>query len=144
MRTALAFLRTLTSRIPARERDKVNSLRDQISPLESLDANLFKHLILAVEEYENAHFLASALLAGKSVVYVLSRLPGTSDEEKVNNLVKSGTVKQQLKDKSLNAARKARNYFSHDMSAFAEPSDALNSVSDAVDFSLRWKSTVKS
>jgi hypothetical protein len=142
--TALAFLRTLTSRIPARERDKVNSLRDQISPLESFDANLFKHLILAVEEYENAHFLASALLAGKSVVYVLSRLPGTSDEEKVNNLVKSGAVKQQLKDKSLNAARRARNYFSHDMSAFAEPSDALNSISDAVDFSLKWKSTVKS
>jgi len=142
--TALAFLRTLASRIPPIERDKMNALREQIAPLEDFNANLFKHLMLAVEEYESAHFLASALLAGKSVVYVLSCLQGATDEEKVSYLVKSGLVKDQLKDNFLRAARKARNYFSHDMSAFAEPSDALNSISDAVDFSMKWKSTVKS
>jgi hypothetical protein len=100
--------------------------------------------MLGVEEYENAHFQASALLAGKSIVCVLSCLEGTTDEEKVRYLVKSGLVKEQLKDTFLRAARKARNYFSHDMSAFAEPSDALSLISDAVDFSLKWKSTISS
>jgi hypothetical protein len=142
--TALAFLRTLASRISPAEKDKMDSLRNQIAPLETHDPNLFKHLMLAVDEYESAHFLASALLAGKSVVYVLNHLQGENEEEKVNYLVKRGLVREQLKDKMLRAARRARNYFSHDMSAFAEPSDALNSISDAVDFSLKLKSAVGS
>jgi hypothetical protein len=122
----------------------MDSLRDQTAPLETHDPNLFKHLTLAVDEYESAHFLASALLAGKSGVYVLNHLQGNDDEEKVDYLVKSALVKEQLKDKMLRAARKARNYFSHDMSAFAGPSDALDSISGAVDFSLKLKSAVKS
>jgi hypothetical protein len=47
------------------------------------------------------------------------------------------TKPEQLKDKMLRAAPKARNYFSHDLFAFAEPSDALDSIGDAVDFSLK-------
>jgi hypothetical protein len=142
--TAVAFLQALASRIPPIERDKLNSMRDQMTPLENYNPHLFKHLMLAVDEYENGHFPASALLAGKSVVYVLNCLQGATDEEKVDYLVKSGLLEEKLKDKSLKAARKARNYFSHDISAFAEPSDALNSISEAVDLSLKWKSTVKS
>lgn len=138
---ALAFLQSLASRIPANERKQLDLLRRQIAPVETSDRDLFKHVCSAMDEYENAHFLAAALLAGKCIVYALDKVPGKNDNERTEHLVKAGLLNEDLKKRFLRGARDARNYFSHKISASAEPSDALNVISDAVSISSKLATT---
>jgi len=135
--TALAYLEQLVSRIPSKEKDELNSLKGQLAPLEVFDAKLFAHLNSAIEEYEEAHYLASALLAGKAIVYVLEQLPGETDEDKASALVKSSLLDEKIKPNFLKGARRARVHFTHDISAIPLPQDALGLVSDACDLSLK-------
>ncbi|MCJ7506441.1 hypothetical protein MUP05_08255 [Candidatus Bathyarchaeota archaeon] len=135
--TALGYLRALASPIPLEDKDRLDSLRQQIGPLEQFNENLFKHITTAIEEYEKGHYLASALSAGKAVVYVLEQLPGKTDEDKANELVKLRLLDEKMKPNFLKGARRARIYFTHDISAIPLPQDALSLVSDACDLSLK-------
>lgn len=139
--TALGYLGAITSPISADDKDRLNSLRQQIEPLERFNENLFKHVTTTIEEYEKGHYLASALLAGKIVVYVLEQLLGETDEDKANELVKSNLLDEKIKPNFLKGARRARGYFTHDIAAIPLPQDALSLVSDACDLSLKLKKT---
>jgi len=112
-------------------------LRQQAEPLEQFDMNLFKHVTSAIEECEKGHHLASALLAGKCVVYALEQFSGKTDEEKASNLVKANLLTEQMKPNFLKGARRARSYFTHNISAIPLASDAISLVSDACDLSLK-------
>jgi hypothetical protein len=90
----------------------------------------------AISEYEGAHYLASALLAGKSVVYAWEQFPGKTSEEKATNLVKAKLLKEDLKGQSLRAEKKARDYFTHDISAIPQPQEALALVAEACNLSM--------
>jgi hypothetical protein len=141
--TAVGFLETLSIPISPSDKDKLESLRGEIASLEAFDRDLFTHVDAAISEYENAHYLAATLLAGKSVVYALEQLPGKTSEDKVGRLLQAKLLKDDLKDQFLRAEKKARNYFTHDISAIPQPQEALALVAGACNLSLvlmRYKS----
>jgi len=76
------------------------------------------------------------LLAGKSVVYIWEQFPGQDTESKAGNLVQSGLLKEDLKGQFLKGEKKARNYFTHDISAIPQPQEALALVTDACNLSI--------
>jgi hypothetical protein len=134
--TAAGYLEPLTSRISSEERDKLKSLRHEVSSLEAFNEHLYTHVNAAISEYEGAHYLASVLLAGKAVVYVWEQLPGKTSEEKTGNLIQAKLLKEDLKGQFLRAEKKARDYFTHDISAIPQPREALALVADACHLSL--------
>jgi hypothetical protein len=134
--TAVGFLETLSSPIPTADKDKLESLRGEVNSLEVFDGRLFTHVNGAISEYESAHYLASALLAGKSVVYAWEQFPGKSSEEKASKLIQAKLLKDDLKGQFLRAEKKARNYFTHDISAIPQPQEALALVADACNLSM--------
>ena len=75
--------------------------------LESFNGHLFTHVTGAISEYEGAHYLASALLAGKAIMYVWEQFPGKTNEEKVGLLLKANLIKQSLKEQFLKAEKKS-------------------------------------
>jgi len=133
---SMAFLEALRSPIPTADKDRLDSLREEIASLETFDENLFKHVGGAIGEYEKAHYLASALLAGKVVVYVLEQLPGETDEDRASALVKSSLLDEKMKPNFLKGARRARVHFTHNISAVPLPQDALSVVTDACTLSI--------
>jgi hypothetical protein len=102
----------------------LESLRHEITSLEAFNAQ-FTHVSSAISEYEGAHYLASALLAGKSIIYAWEHFPGGTSEEKTIKLLQSKLLKKDLKEQFLRAEKKARNYFTHDISAIPQPRDHL-------------------
>jgi hypothetical protein len=140
--SAVGYLERVGSPIPKEVIDRLEAQRGQIVPVEVFDINLFKHLSKAIDEHESGHYLAAAMVAGKAATYINGRLDGTSEEEKVENLIRKGLVDPKLKESFLRASRKTRNFYSHDLSAVPEPQEALSAVSDAVDLAIKyWKST---
>lgn len=133
---AIGFLETLRSSIPSADKDKLDSLREGIASLETFNEDLFKHVNGAIGEYEKGHYLASALLAGKSIVCTWEQFPGQGSEGKASNLVKSGLLKKDLMEQFLKGEKKARNYFTHDISAIPQPQEALALVTDACNLSI--------
>ncbi|MGA2626117.1 MAG: hypothetical protein ABSF63_03530 [Candidatus Bathyarchaeia archaeon] len=133
---AVGFLETLSSPISTSDKDKLESLRHGITSLETFNGNLFTHVSGAISEYEEAHYLASALLAGKSVIYAWEQFPGKGSEEKVSKLLQEKLLKEGLKEQFLRAEKKARNYFTHDISAIPQPQEALALVADACNLSM--------
>jgi len=133
---AIGFLETLRSPIPTADKDRLKSLRDQIASLEAFNENLFRHVSYAISEYEKAHYLASALLAGKCVIFAWEQFPGKDREEKVSNLVQSKLLEEKLREQYLKAEKSARNYFTHDISAIPQPQDALALVAQACNLSM--------
>jgi hypothetical protein len=133
---AIGYLQTLSSPISSADKDRLESLRQEISLIESFDSHLFTHVSEAITEYEDAHYLASALLASKSIAYVWEQLPGKTSEEKVSRLLQAKLIKQNLKEQFLRAEKKARNYFTHDISAIPQPQEALAMVADACNLAV--------
>ncbi len=135
--TATERLKQAMIMIPVEERDKLDSLRKALGSIE-INQLVLRHLLKAIDEYEASHYFAATLLAGKASVFILEQLGGTTDEEKVQRLIVAGLVNKDLKDRFLKSARRARNYFTHDISAIPEPVDALGLVSDACDLAIKW------
>jgi hypothetical protein len=134
--TAAAYLETLSSPISTAEKDKLESLRREIASLEAFNGHLYTHVNAAINEYELAHYLASALLAGKSVVYALEQFPGKTSEEKASNLIRAKLLREDLKGQVLRAERKARDFFTHDIAAIPQPQEALALVAEACNLSM--------
>ena len=134
--TAIGYLETLSSPIPTADKDRLESLRHEITSLEAFNGHLFTHVSGAISEYEEAHYLASALLAGKSVIYAWEQFPGEASEEKASKLFQAKLIKEDLKGQFLRAEKKARNYFTHDISAIPQPQEALALVADACNLSM--------
>jgi len=137
---AKLFISSLIGDISHEDIDKLYSLRQEIEPLRKSNPELYQHLENAIKEYENGHYLACALIAGKIFIYCHeSILTGKSEEEKAKILVERGLLEEKLKELFLRGGRLARNYFSHDMLAYPKPHDSLDLLSQAVKMALIYR-----
>jgi len=137
---AKLFISSLIGNISHEDIDKLYSLRQEIEPLRRSNLKLYQHLENAIEEYENGHYLACALIAGKIFIYCHENiLIGKSEKEKAEVLVEKGFLEEKLKESFLRGGRLARNYFSHDILAYPKPHDSLDLLSQAVKMALIYK-----
>lgn len=118
--------------------DRLISLRSEVEELERNlgdHAYLAKNLKEAIEEYEQGHFLASGLIASRVVNYVISKIPGGKDEEKVKNLVERGIIGRERRDEQeafLHASRLSRNVLVHQPWISPRPEEAVELIAHAV------------
>lgn len=132
------FLRNTISPISSEQADKLQSLRKELGSF-SIDIPeielSIKNLTEAVDEFESGHFLASALIASRVVAYTLSKIKGKNDDEKIRSLIDCGAIPKDRKDihtSLIKTSRRARNYLSHSIYIFPEPSDSLSSLGDSI------------
>jgi len=142
--------------LSSEERDKLASLRAQIEELRDFELNLYKHLMYAIDEYEEGHYLSSSLVAGKVVQYIYEQLCKKLDASKVRDdkggcsvelvakqMAEVLGLKGKDRDKHLRelikTSRLARNYFTHDINAIPEPQEALRLLSGACDLALKYR-----
>ncbi len=132
--------------------DRLVSLREQVERLSDFNLNLYKHLVKAIEEYENGHYLASALISGKVVQYIYDKLrsmfntleEGESSkrskiESVASQIVKLLGIKERYSKELIETTKLARNYFTHDINAIPEPHEALRLLSGACDLALKYQ-----
>lgn len=117
--------------------DKLTALKEQLGVLLEVlpDANYEMNLKEAMDEYQRGAYLASALISSRVILYALSQIPGEFAEEKVQFLREKWIAEGDSKDvheSLIRANRRARNFFSHDISVFPSASDAFSLLSDAI------------
>ena len=110
--------------------DKLNSLRRELEELESegLDPSIAKNLSEAIAEAEQGHCLASAMIASRVIRYIVDKIPGKKNEDKVKYLVESGVVSRDRKDlqrQIITSMRLPRNFLSHKVDLFPDSGEAL-------------------
>ena len=138
--------------IPPKDYDRLFSLKEQIEGLRDFNLNLYKHLVKAIEEYENGHYLASALISGKVVQYVYDKLcsmfNALEKEEKgrrckiesvASQVVKLLGIERRYWKELVETSKLARNYFTHDINAIPEPYEALHLLTGACDLTLKYQ-----
>ncbi len=135
---AVAFLTRGEQKVPADVRNKLDALLEQIADVQKLSPNLHVHLAESVKEHEATHYLASSVLAAKSIDYVLSKLPGDNEIGKADFLVSKGLLKKELKDGWVLTWKKARNYYVHDLSAIPASPESLSLVTQACELALAY------
>jgi hypothetical protein len=137
-------------KIPQESLDKLNQLRVEVEKIEDyLPADkqfLTKNIAEAIKEYEQGHFLASALIASRVIMYVYEQIPSESDskptssdmtEQKVETLIKKGIIDKKRRDEKANfikASKMARNTLSHQIDTFPPIDEALSLVASAITF----------
>jgi hypothetical protein len=132
--------------IPPASIDRLNQLMNEVEKIEkNLPAEEIvtaDNLRTAIKEYEQGHFLASALVASRVIRYVYEKIPseGTSkdqSQQKLQTLVKMGMIEKDREDEQrffLRAAVRARDYLSHNVKIFPQVEDALFLIGAAVTF----------
>jgi len=95
--TAIGSLEPMISPIPESDLNKLASLRKELKNASSRlsDPNYETNCTMALEECEKGHFLASALISGRVIIYALAQLPGGSTEEKIKFLTYEGRIEKQ-------------------------------------------------
>jgi hypothetical protein len=146
---AIAFLeKAMAPTLSKDQIDKFRSLREESLKID--DINCQKNLLKAIEESEQAHHLGSALIASRVIVYVLEKIPGKDDEEKVDNLFQKGLIPEKREDvrsSLLRACRLARNTLSHRIEIFPDPDEVLSILANSVTLSkleTKFKSVFQS
>jgi hypothetical protein len=127
---------------------RLKDLRKEVEKLK--DSKVQYHLFQAIEEYEHGHHLAAALIAGKVAMYTIEQLRALfstkSDEETAEKLAKALGVKDDdrrlLVEKYLKACKLACHFFTHDLNAVPNASDALSLIADATKLA-EWSSLVE-
>jgi hypothetical protein len=133
--------------IPPKSIDQLNQLRSEVEKIEkdlpSEETLLADNIRIAIKEYEQGHFLASALIASRVIRYVYEKIPSeqqaTKDtsQQKLQTLIKIGAIDKDREDEQklfLRASVRARDYLSHDAKIFPQVEEALNLISSAVTF----------
>jgi hypothetical protein len=132
--------------IPLAAIDRLNQLMAEVEKIEkdlpAEEIYLADNIRMAIVEYEQGHFLASALIASRIIVYVYENIPSEEAqkdrfEQKLQTLIKKGVIDKDRKDEQklfLRAALYARNYLSHDIKIFPQVEEALFLISSAVTF----------
>lgn len=132
----IGALRSLAIPLSPEDMDKLSKLRSEIANVVTkLDVNYEKNLNEAIDEYEKGHNLASTLIAGRVIVYVLDQIEGKTEEEKIKFLQDKGVIQRNRKDIRefiIKASKKARHFLAHDINIFADSSDALSILGDSV------------
>ena len=94
-----------------------------------------KNLKEAIKEIEKGHFLGSALISSRLIVYILDQFPGENFKEKINSLREKGLIQEKgeiSQEYVMKADKKARNYFSHNIKAFPDSSESLEILAISV------------
>ena len=120
--------------------------------LSDFNLNLYKHLVKAIEEYENGHYLASALISGKVVQYIYDKLCSMFNalekdekgkrcktESVASQVVKLLGIERRNLKELVETSKLARNYFTHDINAIPEPHEAPRLLSGACDLALKYQ-----
>jgi len=136
---AITFLESLLYELTPDEVDKLNSLRNELNSIKVLDLGIHLHLENALMEYQNKHYLSVVILSGKVIVYVLEQIRGKSDEEKLKELESRNILPKDLKADFLNATRRARNYYTHNINTSPAASDALDMLAKSFQFANMLK-----
>jgi len=110
--------------------NKLNSLKKELEELEEkgLDLSVAKNLREAIDEAEQGHHLASAMISSRVICYLVDRIQGRDDKEKVDYLIRRGIIPKDRKDdqeKVITLMRRSRNFLSHDINIFSGPGDVL-------------------
>lgn len=147
--STVEFIRHIISPISLKEANKLQSLREQLEKISSTqNMEIFlKNIGEAIKEYESSHFLASALISSRSIIYIIDQIKGTTDEDKINTLIRKKVISKKRKDITINlikACRKSRNYFSHDIKISPDPSDSLSLLGDSVNLLQYYVSYIQS
>ena len=133
-------------KIPSESIDQLNQLRSEAKRIEkdllADDMLLADNIRKAIEEYEQGHFLASALIASRVIRYDYEKIPsqGTTKDQyqqKLQTLIKMGVVDKDREDEQrlfLRASLRARDYLSHNAKIFPQVEEALSLISAAVTF----------
>ncbi len=134
---ALGALSSLHKRLSPQEVDKLNSLRQELEKVSQGIVNDIypKNMNSAIDEYEGGHYLASALISSRVVRYLLDQIEGDDINQKLTKMRQLGLIGKERTDVEqsiIKANNKSRNFLSHDIRLFAEPSDALALLGDAI------------
>jgi len=120
--------------------NRLDSIKEHLTRLEEqgVDLSVIKNLRKAVEEAEHAHYLASAMISSRVIRYIVDKIPGKKDEDKVRHLVETRIVSPKKKDEVeelMRAMRRSRNFLSHRIDLFPEAGDVLVLLGGALSLS---------
>jgi hypothetical protein len=128
----------LKPQIPFSITTQLGSLREELKKLEKdLEVEVSSNIEEAINEIECGHNLAATLIASRVIRYVLDKIPGENEEEKVKKLIESGKIEKGREDELkifLRASKLSRNFLSHRIDLFPKPEEALQIVSSAISF----------
>jgi len=110
--------------------DRLSSLKKKLEELEEngLDLNVAKNLREAIDEAEHGHHTASGMISSRVICYLIDRIPGNGDEEKINYLIERGMIPKDRKDvqkQLIKSMRLFRNALSHRIDLFPDSEDAI-------------------
>jgi hypothetical protein len=132
----ITVLHEKQSPLTHKEMDKLNHIRKEITSIcESIDINFEKNLDKSVELSECGQFLGSALITSRVVAYIIDKISGKNIDEKIKTLIDSSVLKKdddKTKEQIIKASKKSRNYLTHRIDTFAEPSDAMSLLGDCI------------
>jgi hypothetical protein len=133
----------------------LNQLRTEVEKIEIYLPDdkqfLTKNITEAIEEYEQGHLLASALIAARVIMYVYEQIPIEDDskqqssdmtEQKLKTLIKRGIIDEKERDAKkefISSSKMARNTLSHRADVFPLIDEALSLVASAVTFCRYYK-----
>jgi hypothetical protein len=128
----------LQSPIESEKWDKLNSLRKEMAKLSAKlgNSDFKRNINEAIKECEQNHFLPSAMISGRVIMYTMQNIQGKNYEEKTEFLMAKNVIeknRKELSDRLLRSAKLARDRFAHDISVFAESTDAVVLIGDAIE-----------
>ena len=120
--------------------DRLDSIRTELHGFEEkgLDLNLIRNIQTAIEEAEQGHYLASAMISSRAIAYASDQIKGKNDEEKVQYLIDNGIIHKDRKDEQkqlMSSMRLSRNFFSHRIDLFSDSGHVLMLIGGAVTLS---------
>ena len=110
---------------------KLEPLKEELhSILPNLDIAYEKNMKEAINECEQGHFMASAMITSRVICYIIDQIKGKTIEDKNKFLKEKGIIDKDNRgeittDFIQKADKNARNYFSHNINAFADCSDSI-------------------
>lgn len=134
---AIGLLKKIEAPIPQFAIETLGSLREELKKISDSieDLNYFRNLDEAIKEYENGHYLASALISSRVIVYLLDRVSGETIKEKIQTLKRDGLLegkRRDVKESIIKSLKLARNFTSHDIQIFPSPTESLSLLSDSI------------
>lgn len=124
-------LRFKVSSLSEKETLELKTLREEYQKLfqDFPDGEKYKKNIEeAIKEAERGCFLGSTLISSRVISYIFDQIPGDNISQKIETLERKGLVEEKGEippEYIMKADKKARNYFSHNINAFPNGSDAI-------------------
>ncbi len=135
---AIGVLESMAAPLSEDDLEKLAALKEHLEGLSEVlpDINYEINVNDAINEYERGAYLASALIAGRVILYALNQIRGESAEKKVQLLREKGIIEEGRNDvyeSIIDADKRARDLYSYDITMFPSSSDALLLLSDAIE-----------